>query len=174
MIHDTFLFSLDLESLGKWYRQLMGESIGKEYDQQGNRVFIGITPTVSLGTIDLHSVAQLYLGGPKDKYTTFVTIENESEIITIPGTAVLMPGKNIKAVMDAFVEGTQRAYFNNGRPFSTITLPYKNAYYLGQYMQFKMVEMMYLGYLLQVNPFDQPNVELYKHEVAILLNHLAN
>jgi len=83
-IHDLFLFSTDLESIGKWYRQLMGESIGKEYDRQGKKVYTGITPTVSIGSVDLHSMAQLYLGGPFDKFTTFVKIENNHHQLSLP------------------------------------------------------------------------------------------
>ncbi len=63
-INDTFFFLPQLESIGKWYRQLTGESLGKELDLQGKKVHAGITPTVSIGSTDLHSVGQLYLGGP--------------------------------------------------------------------------------------------------------------
>lgn len=81
-IHDTFLFSVDLESMGKWYRQLMGESIGKTRTYDG--MHTGITPTVSIGSTDLHSVAQLYLGGPRDKFTTFVRVEENKSNVGIP------------------------------------------------------------------------------------------
>ena len=64
VIHDTFLFSRSLRGVADWYRQLVGESLGKADNRQGKRVNIGITPTVSVGPEDLHSVAQLYLGGP--------------------------------------------------------------------------------------------------------------
>ncbi|MDP1709579.1 MAG: hypothetical protein Q8L21_01700, partial [Candidatus Komeilibacteria bacterium] len=66
IIHDLFLFDVDLENLGKWHRQLIGESLGKAGQ--------GITPTVSIGSVDLHSAFQLYISGPKDKFTTFVTL----------------------------------------------------------------------------------------------------
>lgn len=170
VIHDLFLFSVDLEVVGKWYRQLMGESIGKEFDIHGNRVYAGITPTVSLGTIDLHSVAQLYLGGPRDKYTTFVAVENGSADIAVQHAELSgLENKKLSYIMNAFLQGTQRAYQNNGRPFSTLILPEKNEYYLGQCMQYKMVEMVFLAYLLEVDAFDQPNVDLYKREVKKLL-----
>ena len=65
-IHNTFVFDPDLESLGKWYRQLLAESIGKSHD-------VGVTPIVSIGSTDLHSMAQLYLAGPHDKFTNFIT-----------------------------------------------------------------------------------------------------
>jgi len=167
-VKDLFLFSLDLEAVGKWYRQLLGESIGKEFNRSGKQVMVGITPTVSLGSIDLHSVAQLYLAGPRDKFTMFVTVEKNKHSVTIPDDHSCA-GKTFEDVMDALVKGTQRAYFKNKRPFCTVTLPEKNEYCLGQFLQFKMLEMMYLGYLLDVNPFDQPNVELYKKETHTIL-----
>ncbi|MBI2645291.1 hypothetical protein HYW94_03920 [Candidatus Uhrbacteria bacterium] len=77
-INDNFFFHPELESVGRWYRQLLGESIGKEA-KNGARA--GITPTISLGSVDLHSVGQLYLGGPRDKVTTFVY----TDIVTLNG-----------------------------------------------------------------------------------------
>ena len=73
-IHDIFVFSNDFESLGKWYRQLLAESLGKKYTKTGIKVNEGINPTVSVGSTDLHSMAQLYLGGPADKFTTFINV----------------------------------------------------------------------------------------------------
>ncbi len=170
-IHDMFIFSVDLEAVGKWYRQLMGESIGKERNTHGERVLAGITPTVSLGTIDLHSVAQLYLGGPRDKFTTFVMVENGHKKITIPHTAPnYLQNKTLSDLMHAFFDGTQIAYQKNDRPFCSVMLPEKNEFFIGQFLQLKMIEIMYLGYLLEVDPFDQPNVELYKKEVKKIVN----
>ncbi len=176
-IHDTFLFSVDLEAIGKWYRQLMGESIGKEYNREGEQVFVGITPTVSIGSTDLHSVAQLYLGGPYDKMTTFIRVQKRKSNVALPvldefeKLVPKMQGKPLFAIMDAIFQGTQVAYQKNKRPFVTIELPEKSASCIGQLLQFKMMEMIYLGYLLDVNPFDQPNVELYKQETRKILIH---
>lgn len=174
-IHDTFLFSVDLEGLGKWYRQLMGESIGKEYTRDHEQKFIGMTPTVSVGSIDLHSVGQLYLGGPYDKCTTFVSVaQNKSDVVVpdMPAYEKLVAkiqGKSLTSVMDAIIQGVQRAYYKHKRPYVSIVLPEKTAYYIGQFLQFKMMEIVYLGYLLEVNPFDQPQVELYKQETKEIL-----
>ncbi len=174
-ISDLFLFSVDLEAVGKWYRQLMGESIGKEFDKHGRRVAAGITPTVSLGSIDLHSLAQLYLGGPRDKFTTFVTVQQITNDITINPEVHIekicsyLQDKQFSEVMHALVEGTRRAYLKNDRPYCSLVLPEKTERYIGQFLQFKMMEMMYLGHLLNVDPFDQPNVELYKRETHALL-----
>jgi len=175
-IFDLFLFSSDLESLGKWHRQLMAESLGKEFNKKGERINVGLTPTVSIGPTDLHSMVQLYLGGPYDKLTTFVCVEeNESDINvpTLNGYPELVPeiqGKSLKTIMDAILEGTKRAFKNDKRPFLEITLPDKSEHSLGQFLQFKMMETIYLGYLLNVNPFNQPNVESYKVETRKILS----
>jgi len=73
--------------------------------------------------------------------------------------------------MDAILQGVYRAYKKNKRPFVSIVLPEKSAYYIGQLLQFKMIETIYLGYLLAINPFDQPQVELYKKETREILAH---
>lgn len=169
MMSDMFLFSVDLEGVGKWYRQLLAESIGKEFDTEGKQVLVGITPTVSLGSIDLHSVAQLSLGGPRDKYTTFVTVQKSKQTIVISEESFACKGKAFSEVMDALVEGTKRAYLKNGRPFCSIVLSEKNEWSIGQFLQLKMMETIYLGFLLDINPFDQPNVELYKREAQKIL-----
>ena len=174
VINDNFFFHPELESLGKWYRQLMGESIGKERSLQGEVVHAGITPTVSLGSTDLHSVEQLYLGGPKDKLTTFVSCE-KTAAVSVPAERVfpeLLPmitGKPAKTIMAAILEGVQIAHRKAGLPYMQVVLDAIDEYSLGAYLQFKMLEMMYLGQLLQVNSFDQPNVESYKAETKRIL-----
>jgi glucose-6-phosphate isomerase len=174
-ISDLFLFSNDLESLGKWYRQLMAESLGKEFNKKGERVNIGITPTVSIGSTDLHSMAQLYLGGPYDKFTTFVRVKNNGSTMTVPnieGYTDLVSGirgKSLMNIMDATLEGTEAAFRGAKRPFAEITLPDKSESSIGQLLQFKMIETIYLAHLQNVNPFDQPNVENYKKETRKIL-----
>jgi glucose-6-phosphate isomerase len=174
-IHDLFLFANDLESLGKWCRQLMAESLGKEFDRKGERVNIGMTPTVSIGSTDLHSTGQLYLGGPYDKFTTFVRVKNSRSCLKVPsveGYSELVSeinGKSLLDIMDATLEGTKAAFRSGKRPFIEITLPDKSEYVVGQLLQFKMIETIYLGQLLDVNPFDQPNVESYKRETRKIL-----
>lgn len=172
IIHDTFLFSVDLESLGKWYRQLMGESIGKT-NKEGKAV--GITPTVSIGSTDLHSVAQLYLGGPHDKSTTFVHIEKNKSNVAVPTDSILkklaqLDAMPLSSIMNAILKGVQLAYKKQEQPFVTVSLSEKSPFHIAQFMQFKMCEMMYLGYLLGVNPFDQPHVELYKEETRKMIH----
>jgi len=174
-ISDLFFFSSDLESLGKWCRQLMAESLGKEFDRNGRKVNVGITPTVSVGSTDLHSVAQLYLGGPYDKFTTFISIENSRSRLLVPlrdDYSDLVPGidgKSLDEILSAILEGTKEAFRKDKRPFIEISLPDKSESAIGQFMQLKMIETMYLGHLLNVNPFDQPDVEKYKKETRRIL-----
>lgn len=177
IIHDTFMFSVDGESLGKWYRQLVGESIGKALDREGNQIHVGITPTVSIGSTDLHSVGQLYLGGPRDKVTTFIAVAKTKSHLVVPEydsfekLVAKIQGKSVSSILNAILHGVQTAYAHAGLPFMTIMLPEKRAEYIGQCMQMQMLEVMYLGYMFNVDPFDQPEVELYKKETRKILAH---
>lgn len=165
-INDNFIFAPQLESMGKWYRQLMGESIGKDGK--------GITPTVSIGSTDLHSVGQLYLGGPKDKTTTFIYTQKGGKEVMVPEQTRLkliemIQGKSISSLMHAIVQGTKLAYEKQELPYMEIVLESISVAEIAAFMQFKMVEMMYLGKLFNVNAFDQPHVELYKVETKRIL-----
>ncbi len=75
-IYNNFFFNSELESVGKWGRQLVAESLGKRFDTAGNSIYAGLTPIVSIGSTDLHSMVQLYLGGPRDKFTNFIYAES--------------------------------------------------------------------------------------------------
>ncbi|MCA9388768.1 hypothetical protein KC644_03320 [Candidatus Berkelbacteria bacterium] len=167
-IHDTFLFGNDLEGLGRWYRQLTGESIGKNDE-------VGITPTTSIGSTDLHSVAQLYLGGPKDKLTTFVTVDSTSDL-SLPSNqdyeqlVSKIQGKKINSILAAIQSGTMLAYSQAQLPFMELRLSDLSAASIGQLLQFKMIEIMLLGCLFEVDPFDQPAVEQYKVETRRILD----
>ena len=173
-INDNFFFNQELESLGKWYRQLMGESIGKEKDSKGKVINCGITPTVSTGSTDLHSMAQLYIGGPKDKVTSFVYAGANSDVkvpdeMQFDGLVEGINGKSARQIMTAILEGTKAAYRNVAHPYFEINLEDVSEYSIGEFLQYKMIEMMYLGKLFNVNTFDQPNVEDYKKETKKIL-----
>jgi glucose-6-phosphate isomerase len=174
-VHDLFLFSIYLEGIGKWYRQLMGESLGKEYDLNHKQVHVGITPTVSIGSTDLHSVGQLYLGGPYDKFTTLVTVAHSHARVMVPDLPAYetlvakIQGKSLSSIMQAIIDGLQEAYQQSKRPYMHITLDRLDEHCLGQFLAFAMIQMVYLGTLLHVNPFDQPQVELYKKNTKRIL-----
>jgi glucose-6-phosphate isomerase len=176
-IHDFFSFGESLKGIGMWYRQLMGESLGKTSHQHGKEVPVGITPTASVGTTDLHSVGQLYLGGPRDKLITFARVVECLHTVVVPHIAeydALVPHiehKTFATLMGATFEGVLKAYAQDARPYVELVIPQMSAYYVGQVLQLYMIEMMYLGYLLNVDPFDQPHVELYKEQTRKILAH---
>jgi len=164
-INDNFLFHGELETLGKWYRQLMGESIGKNGK--------GLTPTVSIGSTDLHSVGQLYIGGPKDKLISFIKSKKSNGVSIstglLPELAEGINGKSSEGISDAIFEGVKMTYIKKEVPFMEIILDDISPKSIGEFMQFKMMEMIYLGELLEVNVFNQPDVEAYKEETRRIL-----
>lgn len=166
-VHDTFLFSKDLEGYGRWYRQLLAESIGKTEES-------GVVPTVSVGSTDLHSVGQLDLAGPDTTYYRFVTVKKTQHDLHVPdGYGELVPDitdKSFSTIMDAILKGTQAAFKKHKRPFIEIQLPDKSEETLGALLQTEMVGVMLLGHLLRVDPFDQPAVEEYKSVTRRLLS----
>lgn len=164
-IHDTFIFHTELESLGKWYRQLMGESIGKDG--------LGITPLASIGSNDLHSVVQLYWGGLQDKTTCFVSAQSKNTI-AVPKESGLglikhIENRSLAEIMDIIQLGTMKPYADKKIPFFEVRLNGLDEFSIGEFMQYKMIEMMFLGKLFGVNSFDQPQVEFYKIETKRIL-----
>jgi glucose-6-phosphate isomerase len=162
-IHDLFFFSPALENLGKWYRQLVGESLGKQKEISGKKINIGFTPTVSIGTTDLHSVAQLYLAGPSDKITTFIEIEKNNHDL-------MVDNKSLTQLMHGIFKAVTVTFAQEKRPFIALSIPEKNPYYIGQFLQYAMMQTILLGNLFEINPFDQPQVELYKNEMKKILD----
>ncbi|MCX6732119.1 MAG: hypothetical protein NTV98_01100 [Candidatus Roizmanbacteria bacterium] len=164
-IHNSFYFHPELESLGKWYRQLVGESIGKDN--------IGVTPMVSIGSVDHHSMVQLYWGGPSDKTTELVYSKKQSSCL-VPSdplfpTLSTTEGKDTAEIVSAIQKGTALTYENQKQPYFEVVLDDINEYEIGAYMQYKMMEILYLAHLMKVNAFDQPQVELYKIETRKIL-----
>jgi len=168
---DFFVFDKRLERVGKWYRQLVAESLGKNGK--------GILPTVSVGSIDLHSVVQYYLGGPKHIFTNFLHVEkkfNEFDFKVGEETLYNYLVDNIKLrsasdIKSAIYRGVVESYKKANLPFTEFCLKEVNEFELGYLMQFKMIEVMILGYLLGVNTFIQPNVEEYKSETRDILKN---
>ncbi len=174
-ILDEFIFDTSLEALGKWHRQLMAESIGKQFSASGNvKLNAGMTPTVSIGSTDLHSIGQLYFGGPKDKLFAIISVKQKEKIILKKDNEIeeIVPNvsnKSIVQLMDAILNGTKNAMKESHIPFVTIELQELNEENLGFLMQLQMIQIIMLGHLMNVNPFDQPAVELYKNQTKTIL-----
>jgi len=173
-IYNSFYFHSELESLGKWWRQLTAESLGKQKDGVG----MGMTPVVSIGSTDLHSMVQLYFGGPEDKFTNFVYAEGrQSGKVFIPKHSPFeemapdISGKDFASIMNAIYEGTKSAYKTKHLPYIETRLLDISENSIGQYMQMKMFETIFLAQLWEINAFDQPDVDRYKKVTKELLAH---
>lgn len=175
-INNQFYFNPELEYCGKWYRQLIGESVGKQNDTNGNKVNEGITPIVSIGSTDLHSMLQLYIGGPRNILTYFIYSPDNQinqklpDQLNFDGLVKSIENKTTVELMDAILKGTKSAYSKNNLPYVEVEIPMIDEYTLGMYLQYHMVEIMYLARLMNVNAFDQPSVEDYKIETKNILS----
>ena len=169
-----FVFDPTLEDLGKWWRQLVGESLGKNETRAGGVSETSILPTVSVGSTDLHSVGQLYLSGAPGIATTFVAVGQPEMIIPAHGIAERLVsglgGASSAAITDAILEGTKRAYTEKKLPYLSIHLRDLSPEAMGAFMETQMIAVAIAGELLDINAFDQPNVEDYKRITRGLLS----
>lgn len=173
-ISNNFLFAPELETLGKWLRQLIAESLGKKYNANGKVGRLGITPIVSIGTTDLHSLQQLFVGGLDDKVHNFVYVDNLNNVNFDLGDFSNLLGQittqNLSEVRRAIYNGVRDSFKSNNIPFLEAEFDNENIEYeLGYFMQSKMFEVYFLSKLLKVNAFDQPEVEDYKKRTKVNL-----
>ena len=101
------------------------------------------------------------------EFTNFIRIKNYENDIKIPGGEFAK--KTLVEVTNAISSGVQKAYIKRKVPFNEIILEDKSEKYIGEFLQFKIMEIIFLAHLLEVNPFDQPNVEKYKIETRKIL-----
>ena len=154
-----------LKYISDWYAQLWAESLGKQFDLDGNIVNVGQTPVKALGVTDQHSQVQLYAEGPYDKIIVFLGVDEYRETITIPKTYGDMPslgflgGVTHNQLIKVEQDATEYALTKAKRMNMTLTLPKVTAQTLGQLLYFFEVATAYAGELLNINAFDQPGVE---------------
>ena len=154
--------------VAEWWKQLYGESEGKD-----NK---GIFPAAVHFSTDLHSMGQYIQDGRRDIFETVINIENPDEDVTIKEDAANLDGLNYLAgetfnyVNQKAFEGTLLAHVDGGVPNVVVSMPKLDAFYFGKLMYFFEKACGISGYLLGVNPFDQPGVEAYKKNVFALLN----
>jgi len=168
--YNFFAFEKRLAKLGAWYRQLFAESIGKELDREKKPVTKGFLHTIST-PVELHSVGQLYLSGFAGVYTDFVTFDDDSIDFDIPKTGVAKTfGKfEVQEIATAIYGGVMGAYQERSLPYRSTIFDEDLPYSLGLFMGMRMLETMYLAELMNLNAFDQPNVELYKEKTRNIL-----
>ena len=153
--------------VSEWWKQLYGESEGK--DQKG------IFPASVDLTTDLHSMGQFIQDGSRNLFETVINIETSREEIIIGEEPVdldglnYLAGKNVDFVNKSAMNGTILAHTDGQVPNLMINIPEVNEYYLGQLFYFFEFACGVSGYLLGVNPFNQPGVESYKKNMFALL-----
>lgn len=135
--------------LTEWLKQLFAESEGKEGK--------GIFPISTLHTRDLHSLGQFIQEGNKIMFETFLKVESSKELI--------YNNKNLHDVNNIVTESVRTAHYNGNVPSIEITIEKLDEYNIGKIMYFFMLSAAYSSYLFEVNPFNQPGVEIYKKEV---------
>lgn len=152
---------------GEWFKQLFGESEGK-----GKK---GILPTSLNFTTDLHSMGQYIQDGRRDIFETILNVEKSKEKILIPKDEAdldglnYISGKTLDFVNKSAMRGTVAAHVDGGVPNLIIDIPEISPYYFGYLVYFFEKACGMSGYLLGVNPFNQPGVEAYKKNMFKLL-----
>ncbi len=150
-----------LKSFSEWFCQLWSESLGK--------LGLGLTPYPSVGTTDQHSQLQLWMEGPEDKVVLFIRVEDYGVDRKIPIVFEDMDGLNylsghsLSELIKAEEESSELALAKAGRPNARITVPSVDAYHLGQLFMFFEIVTAFTGFMLGINPFNQPGVEEGKH-----------
>ena len=161
-------YKLQLVQLTEWWKQLYGESEGKEGK--------GLLPDSATFTTDLHSLGQFVQEGSKVLFETILNVESPVHEVKVPHDEDnldgmnYLEGKTLDYVNKKAFEGTLDAHVNTGKvPNIVISIPKMDAYNLGRLMYFFMRACAMSAYLNEVNPFNQPGVEVYKKNMFHLL-----
>ena len=161
-------FQPKLHFFAEWWKQLYGESEGKD-----NK---GIFPAACDFTTDLHSMGQWIQQGERSIFETVISVEEPEHKLLFPHDEEnldglnFLEGKRVDDVNKMAELGTRLAHVDGGVPNIRISIPRLNAYYIGQLIYFFEIACGISGNLLQVNPFNQPGVEAYKKNMFALLN----
>lgn len=157
-----------LKALAEWYVQLLAESLGKKYNQNGQQVHYSRTPLVAVGSTDMHAQTQEHQEGMNNKVIQFVRIQQPKTDVIVPDTFKgdeffkKFVGLSMNEINDIALKSNANALNSEQRFSLTVELPELNAYFLGALMYCCMLSIAYEGELAQINAFDQPGVEVYK------------
>jgi len=167
-INNSVILNYDsnLNDLGYWYQQLVAESLGKKSK--------GINPIISFGPKDHHSLLQLYLDGPKDKFFTFFNFSKKENKLRInqeiiPNNMKFLKNKNLKSIINAESNAVKNIFKLKNIPFRQFTFKKGNEEELGEVFTFFVLETILLARLMNINPFDQQAVEQVKIETKRIL-----
>lgn len=161
-------FHPKLHYVAEWWKQLYGESEGKEHK--------GIFPASADFTTDLHSMGQYIQDGERHLFETVISVKEQNHRVDFPHDDEnldglnFLAGKRVDEVNKMAELGTMLAHVDGGVPNIRIEMPRLNEYYLGEMIYFFEKACGISGYMLDVNPFNQPGVEAYKKNMFALLN----
>ena len=152
-------------NLFRWYQQLVAESLGKNSN--------GVLPIISDMPKDNHSLMQLYLDGNKNCFFTFFDVINQKSpninCKKIYGNFSYLKKHNLQSIKSAQKEATKKVFNHKKIPYRSFEVLKKNEESLGELFTFFMLETILLGQMMNLNPFDQPAVELIKNETKRIL-----
>ena len=158
------VWSKKLESLGRWYDQLVCESLGK-YGR-------GPTPLTAVQTRDLHARGQQHQDGPRDRFINNVVVKNPRGVPIGVGMADrnedelnVYNRKGLPDLLSAALVGTNQAYRDVARPTADLVMPSLSEHTMGQLFQMLMLATVVEGRLMGVNPYGQPGAETYKRNM---------
>lgn len=156
-----------LYSIGDWFRQLWAESLGKQFDVNGNQVNVGPTPIAARGATDQHSMLQLFAEGPDDKVFICMGVRERGVEVVMPASERFaahsaygyLANRGMGELLDAELRGTVASLLGRKRPTSTITLSRVDAPAIGELLMLFEAATAFAGALYHINPYDQPGVE---------------
>jgi glucose-6-phosphate isomerase len=173
-IHVMMPYSDALRDMAGWFVQLWAESLGKQRPK--DKEHVGPTPLGALGATDQHSQVQLFMEGPADKTITFVSVSRrEKEDVPIPKLHQNVPelaylgGHSLGEVLDIERRATAGALATRGRPNMTFELDAVDSWHVGAFIMLLECATVYAGAMYDVNPLDQPGVELGKQFTYAML-----
>lgn len=167
-------YSSRLKYVSDWYVQLWAESLGKEFNRNGERINCGPTPLKALGATDQHSQIQLYNEGPNDKIINFIRVEEFDNTVEIPKifeyTGIgYLGGKTINDLLNAEADSTKVTLVDYQKPNVTISIPKVNGYFVAQLLYMLEVQTAIAGELYNIDTFNQPGVEQAKNYTYALM-----
>ena len=168
-IHQTVLmpYSSKLKNFTSWFVQLWAESLGKKDNLEGKTVHTGLTPIAAYGSTDQHSQMQLFMEGPRDKLFFLLEVKNFSNKVSLKNdidlpSFQLLTKSSLESLMSAEFIGAKRAMTENKLPIIHLSINELNEKSLGELIIFFELLTALMGEVLEINPFDQPGVELGK------------
>jgi glucose-6-phosphate isomerase len=167
-IHVLMPYADRLRPLASWFQQLWAESLGKAVTRSGVSRPTGPTPLAAIGATDQHSMLQLFMEGPQDKVVIFVEVTDPEVDVPIPERHPGIPalaylgGHTLGGLIAAERTATAEALRREGRPNATLVMPRLGAHELGQVLMLLQIATVYAGALYDVDPMNQPGVELGK------------